>query len=161
MTISNWILSIAGIVVLSVLVDLFLPDGRLNGFIKTIFNFSIILVVVTPLPNLLKKDYNINDMFPTQSIDLQEDYIYQLNHDKLMLLEDKIESSLEKSGIDGVEVYISADIFTLQMKIEKVFVDLSQMVIQGNLQNINIENEVVKCITTYIDIQMENIVISE
>ena len=161
MSISNWILSISGVVVLSIMVDMFLPDGKLNSFIKTIFNFTIILVVITPLPNLFKKDYNLEDMFPSQNIVLQEDYIYQLNYDKLMILEEQIEKSFNEKGLVGAKAYISADIFTLQMKIDKVFVDLSQMVIHENYENINIESEVVNCVKKYVDIKKENIIISE
>ena len=161
MTISSWILSIAGVVVLSILLDLFLPEGKLNSYIKTIFNFVIILVVITPLPELFNKDFDTSTMFSNSQIVLQEDYIYQLNRDKLTMLETTIEDTLSNSGYKNIDVSISANIFVIEMKIETIFVDLSNLVIQQNDENINIKNEVVKCITSIISINKENIVFSE
>ena len=161
MTISSWILSIGGVVILSVLFDLFLPDGKLNSFIKTMFNFVIILVVITPLPELLNKDFDTITMFDDNQIVLQQDYIFQLNRDKLTMLETTIENSLEEKGYKNIDVSISADIFVAEMKIEKIFVDLGNLVIQQNNENINIKKEVVKCITSIINISKEDIVFNE
>ena len=141
MTISNWILSIAGVVMLSVLLDLFLPEGKSNSFIKTIFNFVIILVIITPLPQLLNKEFDTITMFDDNQIVLQQDYIYQLNRDKLTMLETRIEDTLDSKGYKYIDVSISADIFVIEMKIERIFVDLGNLVIQHNEENINIKNE--------------------
>ena len=161
MTISAWILSIAGVVVLSILLDLFLPDGKLNSYIKTMFNFVIILVVITPLPELLNKDFDTSTMFSNSQIVLQEDYIYQLNRDKLTMLETSIENTLDSNGYKNIDVSISANIFVIEMKIETIFVDLTNLVIQQNNENINIKKEVVECITSIVNISKENIVFSE
>ena len=47
--ISSWIMSIAGIICLSVIVELVLPDGQLNRYIKGIFSFIILLVIISPI----------------------------------------------------------------------------------------------------------------
>lgn len=161
MTISSWILSIAGVVVLSILFDLFLPDGKLNSYIKTIFNFVIIIVVITPIPELLNKDFDTSTMFSNSQVVLQEDYIYQLNRDKLTMLETTMEETLSSEGYKNIDISISANIFVIEMKIETIFVDLGNLVIQQKDENINIKNEVVKCITSIITISKENIVFSE
>ncbi len=157
MTVSSWILSIAGICILSVLIDLFLPDGNSSSHIKTLFNFVIILVIIAPLPNLLKKDFSASIIFNKDEIVIQEDYIYQLNRDKLTMLEKSIENKLSEDGLSNIDISISADIFTLQMTIDAVYVDLSNLVIQENSSHINIENEVIEVIVSFIDIKKENI----
>ena len=161
MTISSWVLSIAGVVVLSILFDLFVPDGKLNSCIKTIFNFVIIIVVITPIPELLNKDFDTSTMFSNSQVVLQEDYIYQLNRDKLTMLETTMEETLSSEGYKNIDISISANIFVIEMKIETIFVDLGNLVIQQKDENINIKNEVVKCITSIVTISKENIVFSE
>lgn len=142
-----WILSIAGVTILSVVVDLILPSGQTAKYIKNIFAFVMILVIISPLPALIKGNFNVNDIFESEEIVLQEDYIYQVNRDKLTALEEEITSSLEEKGIKNVVVTINADIFQIEMKILEVNVDLSDLVIDENSGHIDIE----KAITEVVD----------
>ena len=142
-----WILPIAGVTILSVVVDLILPSGQTAKYIKNIFAFVMILVIISPLPALIKGNFNVNDIFESEEIVLQEDYIYQVNRDKLAALEEEITSSLEEKGIKNVVVTINADIFQIEMKILEVNVDLSDLVIDENSGHIDIE----KAITEVVD----------
>ena len=142
-----WILSIAGVTILSVVVDLILPSGQTAKYIKNIFAFVMILVIISPLPALIKGNFNVNDIFESEEIVLQKDYIYQVNRDKLTALEEEITSSLEEKGIKNVVVTINADIFQIEMKILEVNVDLSDLVIDENSGHIDIE----KAITEVVD----------
>ena len=160
MSISGWILSIAGISTLSVLIDLFLPNGETNSHIKTVFNYVIIFVIIAPLPALIKSDFDTSSLFTETEIVLQEDYIYQLNRDKLTMLETGIEKTLHSRGLENVDVSISADIFTTVMQIETIYVDFSNLVIRTEAEHIDIENEAVDVITSFIEIKKENIVFS-
>ena len=158
--ISSWVLSIAGICILSVLIDLFLPEGKINSYIKSIFNFAIVLIVITPLPSLIKRDFDSSSLFTNSNIVLQEDYIYQLNRDKLTMLEKNIEDKLKNNGFLNVDISISADIFTTKMTIDAIFVDLSNLVIQQNNQHIDIKNEIINIINSYVELKKEAIIFS-
>ena len=63
-----WILSIAGVTILSVVVDLILPSGQTAKYIKNIFAFVMILVIISPLPALIKGNFNVNDIFESEEI---------------------------------------------------------------------------------------------
>ena len=160
MNVSAWVLSIAGVSVLSILIDLFLPNGETNSHIKTVFNYVIIFVIIAPLPSLIKSDFDASSIFTESEIVLQEDYIYQLNRDKLTMLETSMEKELDDRGLKYVDISISADIFTTVMKIETIYVDFSSLVIVGDEEHIDIENEAVDVITSFVNIEKENIVFS-
>ena len=160
MNVSAWVLSIAGVSVLSILIDLFLPNGETNSHIKTVFNYVIIFVIIAPLPSLIKSDFDTSSIFTESEIVLQEDYIYQLNRDKLTMLETSMEKELDNRGLKYVDISISADIFTTVMKIETIYVDFSSLVIVGDEEHIDIENEAVDVITSFVNIEKENIVFS-
>ena len=145
-----WILSIAGVTILSVVVDLILPSGQTAKYIKNIFAFVMILVIISPLPALIKGNFNVNDIFESEEIVLQEDYIYQINRDKLTALEEEITSSLEEKGIKNVVVTINADIFQIEMKILEVNVDLSDLVIDGNSGHIDIEKAITEVVNRLV-----------
>lgn len=145
-----WILSIAGVTILSVVVDLILPSGQTAKYIKNIFAFVMILVIISPLPALIKGNFNVNDIFESEEIVLQEDYIYQVNRDKLTALEEEITSSLEEKGIKNVVVTINADIFQIEMKILEVNVDLSDLVIDENSGHIDIEKAITEVVNRLV-----------
>lgn len=77
--ISAWLLSIAGVSVLSVVVDIVLPKGQTEKYIKSIFAFVMILIIIAPLPKLLKSEINFDEIFQREEIKIQEDFIYQQN----------------------------------------------------------------------------------
>ncbi len=158
--ISSWIMAVVGISVLGVLVDLVMPDGQTKKYIKGVFAFIVVLVIISPLPSLLNKEFSINDIFEENAIVIQEDFVYQVNRDRLETLENMIEADLKEQGISNVSVKISANIFTNKMKIEAVFVDLSQVVINQNLEHIDINELVAKSVLKYVSIEKNNIVIN-
>lgn len=149
-SISSWIVSIAGIVCISVIVELILPDGQMNKYIKGIMAFLITLVIILPLPKLLNSDKDYSNIFNyDESINVDENYLYQLNLDKLNSLQNDIEKDVEKLGYENVKIYISADIFDSQMSFSSITVDISGLVITNNAEHKNI-SKIKKDITSII-----------
>ena len=137
-TLSAWVLSIAGVVLLSVLVELILPSGVMNKYIKGIFAFIIMLVILTPIPKLLNQHINISNFFNSEIIKPDEDYLEQINLDKLSTLQTEIENEIKQKGYKSVKVYISSNIFDNSFKIKNATVDISNLVITSNAEHTNI-----------------------
>lgn len=156
-SISAWIMQIAGISVLSVLVDLMMPNGQTKKYIKGVFAFIIIFIIISPIPALINKEIDIDDIFQ-EEIELQDDYIYQINRNRLSAYEKSIINDLKREGINEVGININANIFTSDMEINAVFVDLSQVVINENIQHIDINELVKSSILKYINIDESKII---
>ncbi len=120
--ISSWLLSIACVVMLSVLAEFVLPEGQINKYIRVIFSFIIMLVVIMPLPKLFGKDLNLDSMLGGGQV--QENYLVQLNIDKLAAITDALNAQLEEEGIKNVRISINADILKDELEVEDIFVDL-------------------------------------
>ena len=149
MNISAWVLSIAGVSVLSILIDLFLPNGETNSHIKTVFNYVIIFVIIAPLPSLIKSDFDTSSIFTESEIVLQEDYIYQMNVYKTQALQNDISNQIKQSGYDNVVVSVSSENYSSQFKIKAIYVELANLVINGQAQHTNIveiEKEILQII---------------
>ncbi|MDE6583059.1 MAG: stage III sporulation protein AF [Clostridia bacterium] len=121
--ISGWLLSITGVILLSVLAEFVLPEGQINKYIKVIFSFIILLVVIMPLPKLFGKNFDLSKFFGGEAV-LQEDYLYQLNIDKLSALNTEIGQKIQDAGLRNVEVSINANVLEEKMEIFGVYVDL-------------------------------------
>lgn len=146
---------------MSVVIDLVVPDGKTNGVIKNVFSYAIVLVVVMPLPKLLKVDNDFERLFSQVDFTIQDDYIYNINQSKLDKWTECITSDLESDGINGVVVSISANIFERNMQINAVYVDLYNVVISDKNKNINIKTEVVCVVLNYLDIDRDKVVFYE
>lgn len=157
---SNWILSIAGIICVSVIVELILPDGQMNRYIKGIFSFIIILVVIMPIPKLLNRDFDFSNIFDNSGYEIDSDYLYQVNLDKMNSVKNEIEKQVEKRGYLNVVVSINCDIFDNSMQYKSIFVDLSDLVISGQAEHNNIskiKKDISNIIMAIIDIDEEAI----
>ena len=161
MEISSWIVGIIGICFLSVLVDLSLPDGKTNLLIKKIASYGIVAIVVMPLINIVNNKQQIEDVFSYSEIQIQENYIYNLNQSKLDSIKVGIENELKTMGVLGAVVSISADVFSDNMEIYAIYVDLYNIVISDNLKNKDIKTEVVSVVIKYLNIAKEKVVVYE
>ena len=54
---ASWLASILGVVVVGVIVELLTQNRRMGNFIRSIYGFIVLLVIVSPLPKLLKADW--------------------------------------------------------------------------------------------------------
>ena len=118
--ISSWLLGITCMILLSVLSEFVLPEGSINKYTKVIFSFCILLVIIMPLPKLLGKYFGSDST-------LQEDYLQQVNLDKLNALQEDLSLDIEKAGLKNIVVSINANIFAENLEIYSCFVDLREI----------------------------------
>lgn len=160
--VSTWVASILGVIVLSILVDLILPEGKTSGFIKSIFGYLIIIVIITPIFSFItKKDFNIENIFKTQDVEIQEDFVSNIHRQILDAIEEDIEKQCKAIGILGVEVGISADIFSSDVAIKQINVNVQNLVLQGNFQHTNIKTEIIEIVQKNILVDKEQIIFYE
>lgn len=133
-SISSWVLSIAGIVCISVIIEIIMPEGQMNKYIRGVLSFIIILVIISPLPNLLKaKDINVN---PTiNQIGIQQEFIDNFNIAKKDAYESDLSKLMESIGYEEVSFELNLKTDGEKYYFDKLFVDLSKLVIKENAQH--------------------------
>ena len=60
---NEWIMCIVGISALGILMDIIIPEGETNKYIKGIFAIFTVFVIIYPLPKLLKGGINLDELF--------------------------------------------------------------------------------------------------
>ena len=158
-SISDWLISIAGVIFLSVIVELILPDGQINKYIKGIMSFLVTFIIIVPIPKLLNSDRNFDNILDfEEGIAVDEDYLYQLNLDKLNSLKIDIEKDIKNRGYDNVFVYLSCDIFASKMTFKSITVNIENIVITHNAEHKDIskiKKDITQIIQNYIKIDEE------
>lgn len=160
-SVSNWVLSIAGVICLSTITEFILPDGQTNKYVKGIFSFVLIFVIIYPIPSILNEDIKLSDMFNYDGgIEIDEDYLYQANLDKLAYFKESIETKIKAYGYDNVEVFLNCNIKDAKMEFKSITVDLKSLVIRQNAEHKNIakiREDITNIILSYVEIDEEEI----
>ena len=160
--ISTWVLSIVGIIILSILVDLILPSGKTSSFIKNIFGYLIIVVILSPVFTFFtSKEFSVNDLFDKENVQIQDGFVASVNRQFLDNAEKAIEKACEEEGFRFVEVGIEADIFENQLIINQISVNLKFVVIDDKAKNKNIKTSILDIVQGNIKIEKEIVVFYE
>lgn len=150
-SVSAWVLSIAGVIALSVVVELLLPEGSLNRYIRSIFSFVVVLVIIAPLPSLVGKNFSYDSLIEND-FSLQKDYLYQLNVYKTEALQESISLEIKNRGYDGVVVSVSCENNASEFNIKAIFVELDNLVISDKAAHkdiLDIEEEIFEVVLSY------------
>ena len=57
---SGWILSVTAVICLTVLMDIVMPDGQMNKYVKGITSLIVVFVVISPLTALAKGKFDFS-----------------------------------------------------------------------------------------------------
>ncbi len=161
--ISAWIMSILGIVIVGTLIDLILPNGRINKYIKSIFATLTVLVIVTPIPSLIKNNFNTDDgSLITPDFTLDENYLAYADKVKLRYLAKGVEKKLSEDGLHNVSREIVGKFEKdNSIVINLVKVNLKNLVIDENIQHINKYELITELVTKYLNVEKGAVIINE
>ena len=56
---AGYILSILGIVIAGIIIDIIVPSGNINKYIKSIYAIFVVAVILSPLINYLSKEHDL------------------------------------------------------------------------------------------------------
>jgi stage III sporulation protein AF len=134
---TQFVITIIGISAISILIDILLPEGQTNKYIKGIFSVITLLVIVSSLINLFDKNININDLLQVDSeLNADQETLKEIMEDKYKIMEEDTERILEMNNYKNIEIYIYYDISNPNV-IKKVVIDIQNYVIENENTHIN------------------------
>ena len=159
---TNYILSIVGVVFLGVLVDVIMPDGEMNKYVKGVFSIISLCIILSPIPAFFKKDFDIGNLFyDNAAITVDSDFLDATNKQIKKQYENTLVVKLKDAGFDNVEVEILYDVSNYNFRIKKVILNITNMVISTNMPHINKYTEIVEITKKYLSVEESDIVINE
>lgn len=146
-----WLISIVGIVFLSVLFELVYPQGKTKQFCKSIFGIFAIFVMLSPI---FKFDYSkLGGDEVSTSLNLN----FQEAKDNSIKL--KVEKALNNHNINGVDVEISSKMQDFDYLIENIYLDTTNIVLTENVTHTNKYEIILELISSTLNIDREQIII--
>jgi hypothetical protein len=98
-----WLLPIIGVVIVGVLVELVSGDTRMGKFVRSIYSFIILFVIVQPIPKLLNEKVNF---FENSAVAVNGELLEQINSGVTVAKQKQVENLLTDLGYGGCIVYI-------------------------------------------------------
>ena len=98
-----WLLKITGVIALSTLSSLLIPNGQTKKYVKGIFALITLFVLVSPLPKLLKSDFSgFPNAFDTAGeLEIDETFLHGVATNAYKTQERNIEKFLKENGIEA------------------------------------------------------------
>lgn len=156
---SGYILSILGIVIAGVLIDIIVPNGTINKYIKSIYSIFVVAVLLNPLITFLNKHHDFTVKYKDYELNMELiDYIYQT---RASSLETNIEKALTKEGFEGVDIILNFSIENDELKYNSCSVNLQNLVIVQDKQHINKYEFIKEVIKANTNLKDGEIIINE
>jgi len=134
--ISIWITSILAVVIIGVVVDLLMHNSRMHKFIRGVFGFITLFIIVSPIPNLIKTGFDFDNIFDFGgSFTLDQNYLDIINARKIRLLEQGVEDLLTTKGVSGATVKLNATVDGVEITVQDATVDITNASINSDIGN--------------------------
>lgn len=101
----QWVVTVAGIAILSVLCDIILPEGQTRKYVKTVFGVVVTLVIVQPLISIFGGGISFSDASPPT--ELQGQFLDNATDRQEREKAASIASVLKANGVEVESVAVS------------------------------------------------------
>ncbi len=158
--VSSWIISICGIIIVSLLAEIVLPNGKTNKLIKSILALFSVVTIISPLKQINLEKLNFSSFFNSR-LSIDSNFVSNRNNEKIKTLEIQIEKDLELNGYKDIQISMNGYFEQEKLLIENVFVDLKNSVLSNKNMNINKYTNIIAIIKNLINIQEDSIIFYE
>ena len=110
----QWVITVAGVAVLSVLCDIILPEGQTRKYVKTVFGVVVTLIIVLPLVNLVKDRFTF-EYDPVTETAVQQQYLDNVDNRQKYNAEKNIVVILRANDIEVSDVQVSKDSVSVRL----------------------------------------------
>lgn len=156
---SGYVLSILGIVLLGVIIDVIIPSGNISKYIKSVFSIFVVAVIISPVVNFLSNKNGIKLEYDNYEMDKQLiEYIFEKRTENE---KNKIEIYLKDNGFDGIDINLNYSINNNELDYISCTVNLKNLVISTDKQHINKYEFITKTVKDFTNLTDEEIVIDE
>jgi len=154
---TGYILSVLGIVVAGVFIDVLLPSGTISKYIKGIYSIFVVAVLICPITNLLDKDFKLT-YTQMQTDEKLLNYIY---NNRVKSQETELEQYFESEGFKGIELHLEFSIENDTLTYNVCEINLKNLEINADKQHINKYEFIKSTVTNATNLTEEEIYIHE
>jgi len=158
----DWIISIVAVVLITSIVCLILPQGKMGKYVKGIFSLLSTLVVIKPIFYIKNTDVNFEQIFNSNELVLQDSFIDYVTNKRIEEFKENCLKITKENGADNAKVEIEYFLDENKgIKICFVKISLQNSVIISDKEHINFKEEIISDIASYLCINENMVIIYE
>lgn len=158
-----WAISVVGVVIITVLCDIILPEGETNKYIKTVIGIISVLVLASPLPQLFDGQFvSSNNSQNNQTAgNIQYEYLEFACEQRQEALQNKVSMYLDAKGYKNSQVIAKYTVNheTNKIEFETLEVKLDKSVINDGSSNIYIIEELHETLSKVFALNKERVTV--
>ena len=155
---SSYVVSILGIVLAGVIIEIIIPSGAINKYIKGIYSLFVVAVIISPIINFSSKENDFKLVYNDYTVD--EELFEYISKQRINSLENTIEKDLKDKGFNGLDINIDFSIENNSLIYKKCDVNLENLVIDLDNQHINKYEFITEVVIDYTNLAQEEIIFS-
>lgn len=157
MSLSSYLITLTSVAILVTISQLIMPEGRMKGITKIVFQFVLIVTLVSPI---LSKNVDFNLNYDSVEFSVDQTAVNYLKEERAKILENECIEKLELEGIKGVKINIQFNRDFDKTYIEKVVLNFDDLVITAQTEHINITRKTVLLVCEMLKVN-EGVIIIE
>lgn len=122
----GYVLSILGIALCGVLIDVIMPSGSTSKYIKSIFSIFVVAVILNPVIDFFAKTKNLEINY--NSIEVNQKLINYITNQKVEQTKKSIILDLCNQGISNVDITLNFALENNQIVYNSCFVNIKNIV---------------------------------
>ena len=159
----EWIISVVSVVFIVSISSYIVPEGKIGDYIKGIFSFLLIFVIVKPLFSVNDNNFTLKSLtVNSANIEVQTNYLDYVYDKKYQNLLTNCINSLEQLGIKNTSIDIK---YTINengiFNLEKIIVNLQNAVMNTNKEHIDIIEEIKNNFVNKFEISKDKVIVYE
>lgn len=156
---TGYILSIMGVVIAGVFIDIILPTGTINKYIKSLYGIFVLAVILSPIIKFMDNHHNISVDYIDYEIN--QTLLGYIHQQRVAEIEKKIVNSIEKEGYTKIGIKLNYSTKDNNITINSCEVNLSELSITSDNQHINKYEFITEIVHKYTDLSEEVIIFYE
>ena len=156
---SGYILSILGIVICGIIIDIVIPSGSISKYIKSIYSIFVVAVLISPVVKLL---HNKNDLtIKYDEYVLNDKLLSYIYSSRVTNMEKNLTTGMEKEGFKNIDINLTFSIENNELKYNFCKVNIKNLVISPDKLHINKYEFIKNTIKDSTNLTDEEIIIDE
>ena len=154
-----YIISILGITLCGVLIDIMLPTGTTSRYIKGIFSIFVVAVVLNPVITFFANYSNMDIKY--DEIEVSIKLIDYINNQKVMATQNAIKNDLDEQGAHNIDITIKFSFENNEIVYKSCLVNLQKLVYQPKDKHISKYELITNTVQQHTNLPSEVIIFDE
>ena len=156
---TGYVLSVLGIVIAGVFIDIIVPSGSISKYIKGIYSIFVVAVLINPILKFLNKNHDFTVKY--KDYEISSNLIEYIFKKQILATEKEIEDRLKIEGFSNIDISLFYSIENNELNYNSCSVNLKNLVISSDKQHINKYEFIKNIIKESTSLTEEEIIIDE